>query len=238
VIGARFPLDAARPDGVAPAATVLAGAARRALDPGDDRRVSAGDLREPVRRPMSSRTVVVGLDTSASMGAESRIVAAREAVLSVLLDAYQRRERVALVAIGGDEPTVVLQPTSSVEVARARLAKLAPAGTTPLAAGLTAAAEVALRARSDGDDTLVVLITDGRATAAPAGERPFAAALAAAGAVAAHGLPTVVVDAGTDGDGLGLAGRLADRLGARHLRLDALTGAGVERALRLAVGTG
>jgi magnesium chelatase subunit D len=233
VVGARPPRDPARPDGLAPAATVLAGVARRAGDP-DGPVLARADLREPVRRPVTARTLVVGLDTSASMGADARIGAAREALLGLLLGAYQRRERVALVAIGGETPRVVLQPTSSVEVARARLARLAPAGPTPLAAGIAAVAEIALRARADGDDALVVLITDGRATAAPAGEPPFAAALAAADAVAGHGLATVVLDAESGPGGLDLVAPLAARLGARHLRLAALTADHVELAIRTA----
>jgi magnesium chelatase subunit D len=231
VIGARRPADPRRPDGIAPAATVLRGVARRATDPGGPM-LAVADVREPVRRPATTRTLVVGLDTSASMGADTRIGAARDALLAVLLDAYQRRERVALVAIGGDEPRVVLQPTSSIEVARARLATLRPAGPTPLAAGLTAMAELAVRVRADGDEVLLVLITDGRATAAADGRPPLAAALDAADQVAGRHLPVVLVDAGPAGDDLGLTARLAARLDARHLRLDTLTAAAVEQALR------
>src|SRR5690606_8849932 len=211
-----------RAAGVAPAATVLAGVSRRAREP-DGPALTREDVREPVRQPQTSRTLVVGLDTSASMGADARIGAARDALLAVLLDAYQRRERVALVAIGGDEPRVVLQPTSSVEVARARLQSLAPAGPTPLAAGLTAMAEIAARVRDDGDDPLLVLITDGRATASADGRPPFEAAMDTAGRVATQGLPAVLLDAHTGPDDLGLAPRLAARLAARHLRLADLT---------------
>src|SRR5439155_20353730 len=105
---------------------------------------------------------------------------AKGAVIGLLLDAYQRRDRVALVAFRGEAADVVLRPTGSVEVARARLTDLPTGGRTPLAAGIEAALALARTGSSTTHRALLVLVSDGRATAAAPGVDPHAAARAAA----------------------------------------------------------
>jgi magnesium chelatase subunit D len=230
-------------------ATITAAAARRALTLAPDRAptgvapaspaplgVEAGDLRQAVREARTAHLVVLAVDTSGSMGAQRRIEAAKGAVLSLLLDAYQRRDRVALVTFAGDTATVVLRPTGSVEVARTRLAALPTGGRTPLAAGLRTALEVARQAhRQDpGRRAVLVVVTDGRATSGSetsrqgtsgVGSTPTDEALAAAAEVRAAGLDVLVVDAEDSAVRLGLARTLADHMGARHTVLPDLAGA-------------
>jgi magnesium chelatase subunit D len=168
--------------------------------------------------------------------------AAKGAVISLLLDAYQRRDRVALVTFRGAEAEVALRPTGSVEVARARLGELATGGRTPLAAGIAAALGLAGPARQavgaggadDRHRPLIVLISDGRATAAPDGVDPVKAALEAAAAVRRRRVPAVVVDAEEGPGRLGLAGQVAEAMGARHLRLDELSADALAGAVRAA----
>ncbi len=155
------------------------------------------------------------------MGAERRIEATKGAVLSLLTDAYQQRDRVALVAFRGERAETVLRPTGSVEVARARLAELPVGGTTPLAHALDTIHDLARR--SDLSPVLVV-ITDGRATAG--GDDPIAEAQRAAERLAALGAPALVVDTEDAMPRLGLAEELATTLGARHVRLGALAASG------------
>lgn len=78
------------------------------------------------------------VDASGSMAARKRMAEAKTAVLSLLLDAYQRRDKVGLVTFRAAEATLALPPTSSVEVAARRLAELPSGGRTPLAEGLPA----------------------------------------------------------------------------------------------------
>jgi magnesium chelatase subunit D len=155
-------------------------------------------------------------------------------VLSLLLDAYQRRDKVSLVTFRDDAAQVVLQPTGSVEVARARLVELPTGGRTPLAAGIRVALEVATGAgRSGTYRPLLVLITDGRATVATDGADPVAAALAAAAEVRRKGVCGVVIDAEDGPIRLGLAGELADAMGARHLTVPELSAATLDAAVRM-----
>jgi magnesium chelatase subunit D len=186
--------------------------------------LAATDLREAVREQRAGNLVILAVDASGSMGAETRMEAAKAAVLGLLLDAYQRRDRVALVTFRGDGADVALRPTGSVEVAKARLTDLPTGGKTPLAAGIHAALTLA---QHPADRPLLVLISDGRATAGPDGVDPLVAAKEAAAEVRRRSVPAVVVDAEDGPARLGLAAELAEAMGARYLTLSQLSAASV-----------
>jgi magnesium chelatase subunit D len=232
-VGDRAPVGAI--DSLAVGATVRAAAGRRRVAsgvpaPGTPLAVGAQDLREAVRQTRAGNLVVLAVDASGSMGAQRRMEAAKGAVLGLLVDAYQRRDRVALVTFRGDGAEVALRPTGSVEVARARLAEVPTGGRTPLAAGIDSALELALSHRRTGADRpLLVVVSDGRATAGPPGADPVQSALAAASAVRRQGVPAVVVDAEDGHTRLGLAAELAAAMGARYLTLPQLDAATVRR---------
>jgi magnesium chelatase subunit D len=215
---------------VAFAPTVRAAVARRGgAAPGEgETLILPADLREAVRVARRASLVVIAVDASGSMGADRRMAAAKQAVLGLLVDAYQRRDLVGMVAFRDDGAQVLLRPTGSVEVARARLAELPSGGRTPLAEGVLAALALATSpARSQSHDPLLVVVTDGRATAAPAGQDPMAAAMAAAAEVRRRGVPAVVVDAEDGPIRLGLAGSLAAAMGARLVSMTELKAPGM-----------
>jgi magnesium chelatase subunit D len=194
------------------------------------------DLREARREGREGNLVLFVVDASGSMAARARMAAVKGAVLSLLLDAYQRRDRVGLVTFAGDGATVVLPPTTSAEAAVPRLTALATGGRTPVAAGLLRAGEVLRveRLRDPLRRPLLVLVTDGRATGPP-GTDPIGAARRAARLLAATVTAAVVVDCESGPVRLGLAGDLAAALGGVWLRLEQLradTLAGSIRALR------
>ncbi len=209
-----------------PTATRLA--VRRAAAPHAATQLT--DVREAVSERKVGATIVVAVDASGSMGAGDRIAAAKGAVLGLLRDAYVRRDKVALVTFRGERADVALRPTSSVEIARTRLDALATGGATPLAEGIRAAAELAAReAARNGGDALVVLITDGRATA---GGEARSRAEAEAAELHRRRIRAVVVDAETSLPRLGLAAELAARAGATLVHLDSLGPVGLEAAIR------
>ncbi len=200
--------------GVDPLGSAVALVARRAASGSPGAPAEPGDLRSMLWEQLQGALVVFVVDASGSMGAAGRIELARSAVLGLLTDAYRRRCRVALVTFGGDGATTILRPTSSVEVARARLAELRPGGGSPIAEGLREASMVISRAAPRGPVT-VVLVTDGRATAA--GTSPAAAssdATEAARDLARAGVTVVVVDSERGRTRLGRARELAERAGA------------------------
>jgi len=184
-------------------------AARRVTEP--DAQVSAGDLREAERFDRTGSLVVICLDTSGSMGVQARIELATGTAVGVLTEAYQQRDRVAVVAFGGDGAHTVLSPTSSIEVAQARLADLTTGGPTPLAEGLAHALKLATRAARPGEPVRLVVITDGRATGSP---DAFGDGLAVAEQIRAAGISSVVIDTEIGLPRLGLVDQLADALGA------------------------
>lgn len=181
----------------------------------------ADDLRAPVRRDREGNLVLFVVDASGSMAARARMAAVKGAVLSLLFDAYQRRDKVGLVTFRGAGAEIALPPTGSVEAAAARLASLPTGGRTPLAAGLTTAADVVRRERlrDARRRPLLVVVTDGRATASlsnrPAGAIEDAYRVAAY--IASTGTASLVVDCEAGAVRLGLAANLAAALGAEHV---------------------
>ncbi len=148
-------------------ATVSVPAAAAGPASGGRVRVRAGDLRWQVREGREGNLVLFVVDASGSMAARQRMTATKGAVLSLLLDAYQRRDKVGLVSFRGSGATVLLPPTSSVELAARRLTALPTGGRTPLDAGLARARTVlaAEAVRDPRRRPLLVVITDGRANA-------------------------------------------------------------------------
>jgi magnesium chelatase subunit D len=236
-VGARLPQE--RPFSLHLPATVRAAALRgrhapvpHVAQPGPVRRVimAPDDLREAVREGREGNLVLFAVDASGSMAARQRMRAVKGAVLSLLLDAYQRRDKVGLVTFRGTGAELTLPPTSSVEAAARRLASLATGGRTPLAAGLARAARVlaAERLRDPRRRALLVVVTDGRATSGSDADLARAAALLRGPELA--GTASVVVDCEASVLRLGLAERLAVQLGATLLGLDELE-AGLARHL-------
>jgi len=232
------PLPPARlPGGPLPPARLPGGPLPPPRLPGGPLVVEA-DLREAVRHARTANLVVLVVDASGSMGVGRRMEAAKGAVLSLLVDAYQRRDRVALVTFGGDGATVALRPTGSVEVARARLAELPTGGRTPLAEGIATALAVAEGSSGAAGSLrpLMVVISDGRATAAQSGKDPVRAAAEAAGMVRRRGVAGVVIDVEEGTIRLGLARGLAEAMGARYLTVAELSAGALVGAVRGAVG--
>ena len=215
--------------------TVLAAAphqvARGRTGPG--LRITREDLRQAVLEGREGNLVLFVVDASGSMGSRSRMAAVKGAVLSLLLDAYQRRDKVGLVTFRGAAAELALPPTWSVEAAAARLTELPTGGRTPLAAGLLRAHETLRveRVRDPQRRPLLVVVTDGRATGARGGDH-LGEARRAAGLLAAEGTAAVVVDCESGPVRLGLAGALGTALGAQTLRLDELAAESLAATVR------
>ncbi|AZS88048.1 putative cobaltochelatase [Streptomyces griseoviridis] len=198
--------------------------------------VRRDDLRQATREGREGNLVLFVVDASGSMAARQRMSAVKGAVLSLLLDAYQRRDKVGLVTFRGSGAEVALPPTSSVDAAAVRLGSLPTGGRTPLAAGLLRAHEVLRveRLRDPARRPLVVVVTDGRATGGP---EPVALAGRAARLFAAEGTASVVVDCESGPVRLGLAGRLADELDGVAVTLDELRADSIAGLVRDVQGT-
>ena len=208
-----------RPRDVALAATVRAAAAHQRArgreGPGIE--VRTRDLRQNVREGREGNLILFLVDASGSMAARKRMSAVKGAVLSLLNDAYQRRDKVAMISFRGEIARILLPPTSSVGLATSRLEDLPTGGRTPLAAGIEKAAEVLKREelRDRERRPLLILLTDGRATAGPDPQ-------VAAARLRSLGATSFVVDTEEGYVRLGMAGKLAGAMGGRCLRLEEL----------------
>ena len=239
---------AARPAGedvgeVALDATVRAAApkqaARRAADPdGPALRVRRADLREKVRETRTGNLILFAVDASGSMAARRRMTAAKEAVLSLLVEAYQKRDRVGLIAFRGADAEVLLPPTKSVELAERSLSSLPTGGRTPLAQALRLAHHTFERhATTHPEDVpLLVVVSDGRANV-PLGGGGVAAGVAGwAAELRARGVHAVVVDTESGGMRMGLARELSRQLGGPHLPIEQLRAGDLLTAVHQTVG--
>lgn len=173
------------------------------------------DLRVAVREGREANLALFCVDASGSMAARKRMTQVKTAILSLLLDAYRRRDKVGLVTFRGDQAEVALPPTRSVDIAAARLEQIPAGGRTPLAEGLLESTRVLARERVRDPRLrpLLIVVTDGRATGGP---DALTHSRQAADQVAELGVSTVVLDGESGPMRLGLAARLAEHLRAEH----------------------
>lgn len=125
--------------------------------------IRPSDFQRKVRVRRAANLVLFLVDASWSMAVAERMAATKGAILSLLTDAYQRRDRVGLIVFQKDRATLVLPPTNSIHLAQRALADIPVGGKTPLSAGLKMAHEVLLRERLLHPDImpLLIVLTDG-----------------------------------------------------------------------------
>jgi magnesium chelatase subunit D len=231
-VGYRLP----RPDeevatgNLATGATLRAAAARTA---GSDLPwgVRKEDLRTSIRRKKVGNLILFILDASASMGCQERIETTKKVVTQLLVDAYQKRDRVGLISFRDEGAQLVLNPTSSIQLANLRIKDLTTGGATPLNHGLAMGLLVAKRElRRDPDmGPLLVLITDGHGNVGYASDNPLRESLELAEKIRSQNLPCLVFDTspGTSRNKAGRmvpshARRIADAMGAEYHHLSSL----------------
>lgn len=182
------------------------------------------DLRQKVRVRKTRNAVCFVVDASWSMAADERMRATKAAVLSLLRDAYQRRDRVGLVSFQRDYATLLLPLTNSVEMAQARLQSMPTGGKTPLSRGMLLGFEVLDRARRQDEEVmpLMVVLTDGQANVSMTEMPPQAESYTLADYIATQDVRAVVIDTEHPMFERGLARQLAEHLQGSYYRLDDL----------------
>lgn len=192
------------------------------------------DLRTKVRTRKVGASIVFCVDASGSMGATDRMDAAKGAVLDLLVDAYQRRDRVGLVSFRGDDAEVVLAPTASVELAQLKLKTLPTGGATPLAHGLVRSLDLLEGEMRRDSDTIpwLVLVTDGRANVGLNGGLGSEDARAVASRVRAARIHVFVIDTGSGPRSVSGARDIAKAADGEYVRLNSLDSEAVAKAVR------
>ena len=189
------------------------------------------DLRLAVKEGHESNLILFCVDASGSMAARKRMEQVKTAILSLLMDAYQRRDKVGLITFRQDGADLALPPTGSIDIAATRLAELPAGGRTPLAEALLKTADVLRleRVRDPRRRPLLVVITDGRATY---GDNALARAHQVAKHLGASGLASLVIDCETGTFRMGLAHQLADHLMAEYVPLGEVSASALTDVVR------
>ena len=176
--------------------------------------VRPSDFQRKVRVKKTANLVLFVVDASWSMAVAERMSATKGAILSLLTDAYQRRDRVGLVVFQKDRATLVLPPTNSIQLAQKSLADIPVGGKTPLSAGLMLTHEVLLREKTSHPDVypLVILLTDGAGNVSLGALPPQEEAHRLADQIAEDDFHCVVINMEHAAFDQGLAQALADHL--------------------------
>ncbi|WP_303863925.1 magnesium chelatase subunit D family protein [Alkalibaculum bacchi] len=186
--------------------------------------IEKSDIRVKVREKRSGNTIVFVVDASGSMGANKRMTAVKGAILSLLNDAYQKRDRVCMIAFRNDSAELMLGVTRSVDLAQKKLSVLPTGGRTPLAAGLDMAYDVIKGAKIKDKDILpaIVLVTDGRATYVRNGIDAFEDAMRSAQRIGTEKIKTVLIDTDQNFIQLNLGEKIATALNADRYKIEDL----------------
>ena len=202
--------------------------------------VEPWDLRQKVRESRVGNLVVFLVDSSGSMGAQQRMVAAKGAVISLLMDAYQRRDRVAMIAFRGMQSELVLPPTGSPKLAQQRLDNLPTGGRTPLAQALVDAQRLIRQQRQRSPDTppLLTIVSDCRANVGMSGSGdPYEDVLRVCESLRQEGVHSIVLDPAPRSNRFGLVERVAGALGGEYIPLNELRADVIRAAVREAQDT-
>jgi len=184
------------------------------------------DLRQKVREKRIGNTFLFAVDASGSMGARERMRAVKGAIFHMLQEAYQKRDRVGLIAFRRNTAEVLLPISRSVDLAQKCLAKMPTGGKTPLADGLAMSLQIlAQQTKHDSElEPILILVTDGRANATQEGEKdPVDSAVKIAEKINMAGITSVVIDTEADFIKLGVAKKIAKAMGANYYTLQKLS---------------
>ena len=198
------------------------------------------DLQRKVRVKRAANLVLFVVDASWSMAVAERMAATKGAILSLLTDAYQRRDRVGLVVFQKDRANLVLPPTNSVQLAQRALADIPVGGKTPLSAGLFLAHDVVSREKRLHPEVmpLLILLTDGAGNVALGERSPQQEAHNLADEIAKDEIRCVVINMEHAAFDQGLANALAEHLKAPCYTLSELRADNLYQAVRAEMAGG
>lgn len=184
--------------------------------------IDRSDIREKIRERRTGSTILFVVDASGSMGTKQRMRAVKSVIISMLNDAYQKRDKVGMIAFRKDKAEVLLPITKSVDMAEKRLKNIPTGGKTPLASGLYTAYELlkSYKVKEPDTEPLMVLVTDGKANVSLNKGKPIDDALHMAGMIRNEGIQTMVIDTENGFIQLGLGKKLSDEINGEYYKLE------------------
>lgn len=196
--------------------------------------IEKSDIQRKIRVKKAANLVLFAVDASWSMAVAERMNATKGAIMSLLTDAYQRRDRVGLIVFQKNRATLILPPTNSVQLAQRALVNIPVGGKTPLSAGMLMAAEVLQRERYSHPDVepLLIILTDGAGNVSMGSLPPNEEAYRFAQLIAKEDIRSIVINMEHESFDQGLAAKLAEELNAPCMTLDELKAENLYRAVK------
>ncbi|NPV40440.1 MAG: VWA domain-containing protein [Anaerolineae bacterium] len=198
--------------------------------------VKKSDYMRKVRVRRAANLILFVVDASWSMAVAERMSATKGAIMSLLTDAYQRRDRVGLIVFQKDRATLVMPPTNSVQLAQRALSNIPVGGKTPLSAGLQLAHDILDRENLLHPDVmpLLIVLTDGAGNVPIGSFAPLEESHMIADEIAKDDIPAIVINMESATYDQGLALELANHLNAPCLAISELKAEHLYMAVRQA----
>lgn len=196
--------------------------------------IRESDIKEKVREKRTGATIVFVVDASSSMGANQRMKAVKGAIMSLLTDAYEKRDKVGMIAFRKDRAEVLLDVTRSVEMAQRQLQVMPTGGKTPLGFGLQKAYEVFKKCEKKDKDIVpvMVLVSDGRVNYHGQASEPFEETLKIAHEIKEKNIQSIVIDCEQSFVKLEMAKEINEALDGDYYKIDDLKADEIARAVR------
>jgi len=196
--------------------------------------IETQDIRRKVRKKKIGNTILFVVDSSGSMGMRKKMKEVKTAILSLLVDAYQKRDSVGLVAFKGNQAIVLLSPTSSVELAKKCLEELPTGGRTPLSQGLLKGFEVLKKElrKNSKINPLLVLLTDGKANVSISQNNALEEAKKVAEEIKKTEIKSIVIDTESGLINFGKTEEIATSLGAIYYKIKDLKADNILQAIK------
>lgn len=196
--------------------------------------IKSSDIREKVKEKHTGCIVLFVVDASGSMGAMKRMGAVKGAVISMLDEAYKKRDRVGVVAFRKQGADTLLGITRSIDLAYQCLRELPTGGKTPMAAGLARGYELLKTAAIKEPDLLpyLVLVSDGKTNVSLEGTNPVDDVLRIACRIRNEGIRSMVIDTEEGYIRLGMAKKISEALNAEYVKLDNVTAQGISSSVK------
>ncbi|MEH1739619.1 magnesium chelatase subunit D family protein [Fusobacterium varium] len=181
-------------------------------------------IRVKVREKRTGASILFVVDSSGSMGVKKRMEAVKGAVMSLLKDAYEKRDRVGMVSFRRDKAEELLPITRSIDLAQKKLEKLATGGKTPLAEGIAKAYTIIKNEmRKDKEVVpLIVFLSDGKGNFSASGKDPVKESLEMAEKIKNEGIRAIVIDTEEGFIKLEMAKTLSEAMKAEYYKLENL----------------
>lgn len=188
--------------------------------------ITLDDLKEKILERKTGNTILFLIDSSGSMGVKRRMSTVKGSILSILLDTYQKRDKVGLVIFRDDDAELLMYPTSNFSYFKRLIDEFPTGGKTPLSKGLSLSYKVLLmdKNQNNEENQILVIITDGKANVSSSNLKPFEDLKIITEVIKESKISSVVIDSEEGLVRLGFAKKLAEMIGAKYLTLDEIRG--------------